>query len=383
MNPLLRWLLVVATFGLLTVSAPAAMAAEEAPVLWTGTIDSPFGGGRPADVTAYLQPTVDMTVGDRGTRLTPIASTTAEQNGLFVLRAGYGDHIRAAEDRAGWISVLVVAMTADGMSMATDSVRYDSLHQRWSTRPAEAEPEGAIKAQASGTDTSGADRPAVMTLHRSPAPAEPRFQAMAAKHKICYAKKDIREVGVTQVTVGELDLAQGWGGQFNYINTDTSTFEVGFRYEGEGGWSGGGSSSFSKEGGSESINPVDPAGYPRHNFYRADMMFSTFRMDCAGRTAYQLKPTMWTGGMRLEFASGALCDRRYLTPVVPNGSFVRQDGSSQTFSGSFSIAGFGGGTTSFNSKAVRHEWKNADPHTRNLCGVSNRLTKDTRVVSLP
>ena len=28
------------------------------------------------------------------------------------------------------------------------------------------------------------------------------------------------------------------------------------------------------------------------------MMFSTFKMDCGGRIAYSLKPTMWTGGMR-------------------------------------------------------------------------------------
>ena len=383
MSPLSRWLVLVAIFGLVSVSTPAAMAADDSPVLWTGKIQAPSAGGVPAAVTAYLQPTADTPVAEEGVQLVAISSTSADPNGNFILRAAYDERMRAAEDPAGWISVLVVATTADGMSMATDSIRFDGAHRRWSTRPAEAEPEGATKAQAAGTDAPAADRPFVMTLHRSPAPAEPRFYAMAAKQRICYMKKDTSEVGVTQVTVGELDLAQGWGGQFNYVDTKTSTFDVGFRYEGEGGWSAGGSTSFSRDGGSESINPVGPAGYPRHNFYRADMMFSTFKMDCGGRTAYSLKPTMWTGGMRLEFASAGLCDHRYLTPVVPNGSFVRQDGSSQSFSGSFSIAGFGGGASSVNSKAVRHEWRNDDPHTRNLCGVSNRLTKDTRVVSLP
>lgn len=380
MNPLFRWLLVVATFGLLTVATPVALAADDAPVLWTGSIHSPSGGGAPADVTAYLQPPAEMEVGDQGTHLAPIASTTADPNGLFMLRAAYDDQIRAAEDRAGWISVLVVAMSADGMSMATDSVRFDHVHHRWSTHPAEAEPEGAMSAQATGPGAGTPDRPTVMTLHQSP--AEPRFHAMAAKQRICYMKKDTREVGVTQVTVGELDLAQNWGGQFNYVDTKTSTFGIGFRYEGEGGWSAGGSSSFSREGGSESINPVAAEGYPRHNFYRADMMFSTFRMDCGGRTAYSLKPTMWTGGMRLEMASAALCDHRYLTPVIGGSTFARQDGSSQTFSGAFSIAGFGGGATSVNSKSVRHAWSNGAPQTRNLCGVSDRITGDTRVVSL-
>jgi hypothetical protein len=361
---------------------PAAFADDDPPVLWTGIVRS-SGGGAPAEVTAYLQPPADVALEEQGTRLDPIAAVTADFAGRFTLRSPYDDRIRAAEDRAGWISVLVVAMTADGMSMATDSVRFDSVRHGWSTRTAETERDGTVSAKATGTDAGVPDRPAVMTLHPSPARAEGSFHAMAAKHRICFMKKDTRELGVTQVTVGELDLAQHWGGQFNYVDTNTSTFEVGFRYEGEGGWSAGGSSSFSKEGGSESINPVAADGYPRHLFYRADMVFSTFKMDCGGRTAYSLKPTAWTGGMRPEMASAALCDRRYLTPVGPNGSFVRQDGSSQTFSGAFSIAGFGGGATSTNSRSVRHEWKNSDPHTRNLCGVSNLITRDTRVVSLP
>lgn len=98
MNPLSRLLLVVATFGLLTVSSPA-LAAEDAPLLWTGTIQSVSGGGAPADVTAYLQPTADMTWGDQAVELTPIASTTADANGRFLLRARYDDRFRAAEDR--------------------------------------------------------------------------------------------------------------------------------------------------------------------------------------------------------------------------------------------------------------------------------------------
>ena len=227
---------------------PPAFASDDPPVLWTGVVHSDSGAGAPAEVTAYLQPPVGVALEEQGTRLDPIAAVTADAGGRFTLRAPHDDRARAAEDRAGWISVLVVAMTDDGMSMSTDSVRFDGVHHRWSTRPAEVEPEGAVSAYGAGTDSGVPDRPAVMTLHRSPARAEGQFHAMAAKQRICYMKKDTREVGVTQVTVGELDLVQGWGGQFNYINTKTSTFEVGFRYEGEGGWSAGGSSSFSDEG---------------------------------------------------------------------------------------------------------------------------------------
>ncbi|MCA1847159.1 MAG: hypothetical protein LC792_28995 [Actinobacteria bacterium] len=278
---------------------------------------------------------------------------------------------------------LVVATTSDGTSMATDSVRFDEAHNRWSTHPAEAEAAGAFRAQSADPAVMTFDRPAVMTLHRASPQAQGRFEAMGSKPKICYMKKQTQDAGVTRVTVGELDLTNNWGGQFNYTDTNTSTVEAGFKYEGEGGWSAGGSTSFAKEGSAESINPVDPEPSHRHFFYRADMMFSTFRMDCGGRTAYELRPTFWTGGMRPEPAPLGWCDNKYVITVGPKSTFARQDGSSQTFSGAFSIAGFGGSASSTNSKSVRHEWRNGEPRTRELCGMSNHPVKDTRVVSIP
>jgi len=192
---------------------------------------------------------------------------------------------------------------------------------------------------------------------------------------------DSKAAGVAPVTVGELDLKPHWGGQFNYTNTNTSTVEVGFRFEGEGGWSGGGSTTFAKAGSSESINPIAADPVPRHIIFRADMVFRTFRLECEGRTAYMLEPTEWTGGMRPEWTTGPRCDKRFLASVGPNASYARQVGSSQSFSGAFSIAGFIGGASSANSRSVRHEWRNSYPQIRNLCGVSDLITKDTRVVS--
>jgi hypothetical protein len=107
-------------------------------------------------------------------------------------------------------------------------------------------------------------------------------------------------------------------------------------------------------------------------------------MDCGGRMAEELRPTMWTGGMRPEMAASALCDHRFEIPVAGGGgTFVRQDGSSQTFSAAFSIVGFSGGATSVNSNSVRHAWVNGDAHTRHLCGVTDFPSRDSRVISLP
>ena len=166
-------------------------------------------------------------------------------------------------------------------------------------------------------------------------------------------------------------------------DTRTSTFETGFQYEHEGVWSAGGTTSFSKNGSSESINPVEPAGHYRHHLYRADMMFSRFRMDCGGRTGYALQAddvdrrhahrTGWHHGLQ-DAVQGRGARRFYL---------AREDGSSQSFSGAFSILGFSGGATSVNSNAVRHAWFNRDTRTRHLCGVSDFPSKSSRVVSLP
>jgi hypothetical protein len=382
MGPLPRLLLVVASLGLLTIPVHGAAAADDLPILWTGTIQSASGAATPAKVTAYLQPPAPA-IGDETTVLQTVASTTADSDGRFVLRAPYDDAARSAADRAGWISVLVVATTTDGMTMATDSVRFDEEHGRWSTHPAETETARGFKAQSAQSEAATLDRPAVMTLHESPPKEKGRFSAAGSKPQVCWMKKGTKEAGATRVTVGELDLTNDWGGQFNYIDTDTSTVEVGFKYEGEGGWSAGGSTSFAKQGSSESINPVDPQPSHRHFFYRADMMFSTFRMECGGRTAYELRPTMWTGSMRPEPASLSWCDNRYVIDVGPKASFVRQEGSSQTFTAAFSIAGFGGSASSMNSRSVRHQWHNAEPRTRQLCGMSNFAIKDTRIVSVP
>jgi hypothetical protein len=141
----------------------------------------------------------------------------------FVLRSPYDETARAATDPAGWISVLVVATTSDGTSMATDSVRFDEAHNRWSTRPAETEAAGRFTAQSADPAVTTFDRPAVMTLHPAPRREKGRFEAAGSKPKICYMKKGTQDVGVTRVTVGELDLTNNWGGQFNYTDTNTST----------------------------------------------------------------------------------------------------------------------------------------------------------------
>ena len=168
MSPLSRCLLVVASLGLLTVPVHDVVAAEDAPILWTGTIRSAAGAGAPAAVSAYFQPPASN-IGEDDIALKPIASTTADPEGRFTLRAPYNDVARSAADPAGWVAVLVVATTADGTSMATDSVRFDERHGNWSTRTVEAEPSGAFKGQSADPAAGVPDRPAVMTLHPVPA----------------------------------------------------------------------------------------------------------------------------------------------------------------------------------------------------------------------
>ena len=266
--------------------------------------------------------------------------------------------------------------------MATDSVRFDASPRTLVYPfPLEAEPEGAIEAKAAGTDATTADRPAVMSSTAVPPPI-PGFMPWPPSRRSVTMKKDTREVGATQVTVGELDLAR--------VGVASSTTSTRRRVPSKPG-----SATRAKEFGVQAAARHSPGTAVPNRSIRW-ILLAIIATTSTGRHDLQhVQNGLWRpdrlcaqaddvdGRHASRVRLAGLCDDRFMTPVMPNGSFVRQDGSSQTFSGSFSIAGFGGGMTSLNSKSVRHEWKNGDAHhSRTSAECPERLTKDTRVVAL-
>ena len=53
-----------------------------------------------------------------------VARTTTDESGRFVLRA-WPDTAMTMADQAGWTTVILTAFTADGMSLAVDSVAFE------------------------------------------------------------------------------------------------------------------------------------------------------------------------------------------------------------------------------------------------------------------
>jgi hypothetical protein len=114
---------VLTAVTIMIFAAPIARADEPTtPLLWEGTIVGT--DGRPAagtEVAAFARPAgADLRATEA---LAPVARTTTDDAGHYVLRSGHTDALRAVETDSGWTNVMVAAFGPDGsFSMATDSI---------------------------------------------------------------------------------------------------------------------------------------------------------------------------------------------------------------------------------------------------------------------
>src|SRR5207253_2719515 len=256
-------LLAVATT---TFAAPIARASEPvAPLLWEGTIVA--AAGHPAagtEVVAFARP-AGADLQPTETSLVPVARTITDRSGHYVLRSGRTDPLRAVETGSGWTNVMVAAFGPDGrFSLATDSMAWEPAggfraeadddnpnHGRWLTTPAQraAAEQGSFRAAGSEPDTIGRDRPAVMTLTGGtdrPIKAQMVKPPPMRQEGMCAGPAKTEQLGVTYTPIGELHLDRGWGGQFVYTTTQSTSFQVGGQHDG-GGWYVAGSSSSLKD----------------------------------------------------------------------------------------------------------------------------------------
>lgn len=389
-----------------------AQADEGAPVLWEGEIQTPAGRPAGAEVVAYVRPPASQM--ETGGGLVAVARTTSDASGHFTLRAAPSDAFRAAQDEAGWVTVMVAALGPQGMSLAVDSVAWKpepadtrgsrvqaggAAGGRWVTSPAEllVPPAGHGRGfQPASVDEEEpvvtGERPTMLVLRGGGASAAKRSSTpMSGGHApegmSCWPEGS-QEVGVRPVAVGELHLNDAWGGLFEYTNTRSTSFQVGVSYDG-GSWQAGGSVSMddTSQLAQEQTVPPRELGATRFYGYKADMLFKRFKWGCIRGTstqvtAYTLEPVDWTGGLvQREDGNPPSCDLRFLSSVVPGGKMKRLQGSSITLGGSISVAGFSGSMTSTVSKAVRYQWYNDRPYHRNVCGSTNRLNKNTRAAT--
>lgn len=404
----LRCVAVAAVGAFLAPAFTVPVSAGEPPVLWAGDVQTPSGGpAEGIEVIAYARPPVERL--ERGAPLVEVVRTVTDSAGHYTLRAAPTPEVADSTDEAGWLTVMVVALSADGMALSMDSIAWQPAGDagtaqtlagagRWVTDPAarESTPRrgrySAATATAEGSnDRTAAERPKVMTLSAEGAQAsESTFRAMSEGHSPeggwC-APDGSTDKGVSRVAIGELHLNRDWGGLFEYTNTRTSSFTVGVSHDGRR-WKGGSSVTTSKHSSFGQEQSIASQATDRFWTYRADMRFKQFRWICRPGlptvyTAYTLEPTQWTGGLWQEtIGQPAGCDGKFLHNVPATTRAYRQKGQSVSLDGAFSVAGFTGSATSGFSDAVRNEWINNVGRNRTLCGARDHLTGNTRVTSL-
>ncbi|MGH9041972.1 MAG: hypothetical protein ACRDZ3_17265 [Acidimicrobiia bacterium] len=284
-----------------------------------------------------------------------------------------------------WVTVIVFAYSAEGTSVAIDSVAWGP--GGWVIRAGDLEPGGAA-----AVGFPEEERPAVLVVQR-PLPDASVPVAKPPPAGLCGVIKE-KDLDPAYVVVGEFHLGSHWRGDFAYTNTKSTSFEVGWRPEGKN-WSSAGTTSKSYNSEGASGGPLRPVDRPRMFTYRMRTKFRQYTWNCRGHDIEHtdsmgkvdtVEPTGWTGGaVREEFGSTPSCpDMKYTDPVPgEDGYFSRKSGSSTTFGGAINIIGFSGAVTSTVSDVVKYKWTNALSFHRLLCGESNDINeKNTRVSSL-
>ncbi|MDQ1516749.1 MAG: hypothetical protein QOE80_2579 [Actinomycetota bacterium] len=395
-----------------TFAAPIARASEPSlPVLWEGTIAGPDGQPAPGtEVVAFARPAgADLLPTESG--LVPVARSSTDRSGHYVLRTGRTEALRTVESDSGWTNVMVAAFGPDGsFSLATDSIAWEPAggfratgvddnpnHGRWLTTPADraAAEAGSFRATvAPDPDAVGRDRPAVMTLAggsnrpikaQAAKPPPLRQEGMCAGPFKTQKLEVNKDVGYTPV--GELHLDRGWGGQFVYTTTRSTSFQVGARHDG-GSWYVAGSSSSLKDSAARNGNE---RGLTEGHMYTfaADLDYERSTWRCnqgdSWHWAEMVEPASWRGGIhRSDFGAAPGCNPDNRSPVAADAFFDRSVSDSTTLDNAVSVLGFSGSMTSTISRGVVNHWDNLVHQERFLCGTSQKITgHDTRVVSLP
>jgi len=352
--------------ALMAVASPASASTGD-PLLWSGTVRTLTGVAPGATVVAYARPSARL-LAVNGPPLVPLGHTTADSAGRFALRALPSPAVTALADDAGWISVMVAAVTPAGTTMAVDSVAWEPATRRWVSDPADRF--GGGKRADSG-NAPAAERPSELVIPVS-ATTVHTAEGHSPDPGWCVGPLKSEDAGRSGVGVGEMHLNRSWGGYFNYTNTKTTSFQMGVSQDGAH-WSVGGSSTMSHQSASGQNVTFAPEAREHLYTWKAIMIFKRFSWRCGmpgnWKEMQTLEPVDWTGFMdRPEGGAPPPCNPQYRGGVPGGQRFFRSNGSSQTLDGAISVLGFSGSTTATTSEAVQYQWYNSVPNPRDLCG---------------
>jgi hypothetical protein len=125
--------------------------------------------------------------------------------------------------------------------------------------------------------------------------------------------------------------------------------------------------------------------------FAADLKYGWYKWKCYGNgdrwyDAESIQPYTWKGGLRqTEGGDEPRCHPAHMSPVVPDGRYVRHEKQSTTYEGGVSVAGFTGSVTTTIARGVQTEWHNLLLRERQLCGDREDIASfhPTRIRSLP
>jgi hypothetical protein len=297
----------------------------------------------------------------------------------------------AAADPSGWTTVMVVATSPAGNSLAIDSLAWQP-HEgaqalstnagRWITDPAELlAPATAIQE----TPAQSIERPAALVLSATkevrPGTVRPFGSPSRAPGNFCMLT-DEKDLGKKPVTIGHMHMERGWSGHFIYTNTKSTSFEVGVSMDG-GAFTGKGSRTVTTEaeaGGRD----LDDTSTRRNRWYQIAMTFTNYHWRCnefsGNFEADTIEPGTW-GGTNTYHDDNRVpgCNAKYTEEQGPKRGFRRQKGSGTVYEAGFSAGGFSGSTSVATSNTVDQLWFNDAPRSRNLCGSTAPPTQYTLV----
>lgn len=395
-------------------AAPGPPPGSLAPLLWAGQIVDRHGQPAPARVSAFIRPPVSaIPSADQAMPAPasiPLASGQAGPDGRFALRAG--EPAVPAEYRPdGWLQVMLFSEGTDGSwSIATDSVRYlpaggGLARPAWlSTLGAVERAErlraaggsavramAAVDRLAAEDQAGGYERPAVIQL------GEPTAQASAVRpfgwrgpgdpYAACTARY-VEGRQEAMRTISDIDVGPQWSYEIHYVDTGTTSWDVGYEQSG-GQWKVAGTASFSGSAGRGFDASYGPYPGRFREAYQVQLVHAKVLWQCGSATSpgpfsvRTVEPERWTGGTYNQGDPVVPCNPKQRLPVAGNTIGWRSEGTTSRYSAAAAVYGFSGQAAVTYTKSIKLGWRNHLAYPRQVCGESGDPYKGrTRVAAM-
>ncbi len=394
-------------------TGPDTMSATPAPLLWAGRVVDRQGQPAPARVTAFIRPPASAIPaageGAAAPASIPLTSAQTGQDGRFELRAE-APAVPEEYRPDGWLHVMLFSEGADGSwSIATDSVRYvpaggalarpawlstleaaERAERLRSSGGSRARVMAAMDRLGAEDQASGYERPGVIQLGEPKAQAsvaQPYWKGPGDPYVGCTARH-VESRQDAMRTISDIDVGPHWSYVINYVDTGTTSWDVGYEQSG-GNWKVAGTSSFSNRSGRGFDAEYGPYPARFREAYQVELVHAKVLWQCGSRTSpgpfyvRTVEPERWTGGTYNQYDPVVPCNPKFKRPVAGNTYGWRDEGKTSKYSASAAVYGFSGQAAVTYTKSIKLGWMNHLEHPRRVCGESgNPYEGRTRVAAM-